>query len=234
MGDSDLATKGHVGRKLRVVAPSVATSITRPTFVTADAGRTVVETDTGNTLWWNGTVFKYVGNRAIVTSSTRPTGSLAYEGLEIYESDTDKTYININGSWVQTVLSTGPAELGYAQVTSNGSNIASSSPVDVSGLSVTVIVGARPIHILGFVALFSTGANDTKILQIREGTTLLGQATTGEYGGTSSSDTLVVNARIAASAGSHTYKLSAYTGTGTTVLPAAIPGDPNFIWVREV
>jgi len=230
--------RGNSSGELPVGCDSfICTASTRPS--SPFSGMTIYETDTKNSLVYDGVVgaWKYVGNRCLCTSSTRPTGSMITEGLEIYESDTDKTYININGSWVQNVLSTGPAELGYAQITSNSANNTTATPADVTGLSITVTVGSRPV-ILEAQAETSHSSGSTydyKFFCLYEGSTQLGRCIHLDEG-SAAPTTQYIRIRLTPSAGSHSYKVAIAPGSGSRGMQiyAGAGGVGNFppAWIR--
>lgn len=203
------------------------TSSTRPSNPTL--GRTILETDTLNTLIWNGTAWKYVGNRAIVSSTTRPSGNTLHEGLSIYETDTDRNLTYINGAWVQQQAN---GELGYAQLTTPPSPVGNAI-TDIPGLSVTVVVGTRPIWIEFSAELQHTANGEGFLfLHLYEGSTAI------QYGITNASlsgrpETVTKGVRLTPSAGSHTYKLRTQAdASGVQVYPGT--DHPAYISVREL
>jgi hypothetical protein len=122
-------------------------------------------------------------------------------------------------------------ELGYAEITSNVVQTGAGNQV-VSGLSVTVTVGSRPIRIeVGCSSLTSSSASGISTVAIKESTTTL----------TSASAVLTTVAlpitravRLTPSAGSHTYKINlGQTITGNATLGAAA-ASPTYIHVVEV
>lgn len=130
-------------------------------------------------------------------------------------------------------LAPGPrnVELGYAEITSNFTQTGAGSS-DVTGLSVTVNVGARPILvILGASAFYNSSASGVGGLTIKEGSTSLGALT-------ASLTTLVLpvfrQVRLNPSAGSHTYKVViSQLITGNTILTGSAT-DPASLHVIEI
>lgn len=128
----------------------------------------------------------------------------------------------------------GARELGYAEITSNATSTDNfGAETDVSGLTVTVTVGSRPIIVCFWGIVFNTTAGDRAIVYIKEGTTNL-VSSSPISSAASQENTLYLKRRLAPSAGSHTYKvmlsrLSA--GTATIGSPA---GARAHIQVIEV
>ena len=125
-------------------------------------------------------------------------------------------------------------ELGYASITS-AFTTTSSSLVDVTGLSVTVTVGARPIEIdFGCQYVKQSATGMISAVTIMEGSTqlqgenLYGNLVNGEMNGS-------MRVRLNPSAGSHTYKVQAATsfGSGTTTIQASSTG-PAELHVKQL
>jgi hypothetical protein len=125
----------------------------------------------------------------------------------------------------------GNAELGYAEITSTYTQTGAGNS-DVTGLSTTVTVGARPIVIRVFCGQCSnSNASGLMSLAIKESTTVLAFAM---YGTGTVTVPLTAMVRLAPSAGSHTYKANLIqTVTGNSVMsPSAT--NPAFIQVLQV
>lgn len=126
--------------------------------------------------------------------------------------------------------------LGYAQVTANQAAI--TTPVDLSGLSVTVTVptGGARIRITGFVGSWSAGENADKFtLSINEGATQLAANANQNVTSTLSTGLPPVFAVFVATAGSHTYKLrAAANGTSPSLTMEASATLPAFILVENI
>jgi len=75
------------------------------------------------------------------TYAARPAASAAPNTV-YFATNVGETYISNGTTW--TLLPAGGSELGYAEITSTFST-ASTTAVDIAGLSVTVVVGERPI-----------------------------------------------------------------------------------------
>lgn len=122
-------------------------------------------------------------------------------------------------------------ELGYAAVTANVTRTGAGTD-DVAGLSVTVTVGFRPIIVrVNALSINNSSASGVGNIQIKEGATVL-----AGVNATLTTDYIPVSreARLAPSAGSHTYKITlGQLVTGNTVLTASAT-DPAFIQVIEV
>lgn len=125
-------------------------------------------------------------------------------------------------------------ELGYAESTSAFTTTTTGSYQDVTGLSVAVTVGTRPILVTAFASYITHSvANGSIFVTIREGSTDLNFINVTN-GAASEGKPLIIRARLAPSAGSHTYKLSTLTGTaGTVTVPGGATG-PAHIHVVEI
>ena len=124
-----------------------------------------------------------------------------------------------------------PKELGYAEITADVTQTGSGNQ-DVTGLSVTVEVGTRPIIVsVGAKLLSNSTSSGVATLSIKESTTTLATASV-----VLSTFSLPVfrSVRLAPSAGSHTYKINlAQLVSGNAVIGAGST-DPAFIQVVEV
>lgn len=78
------------------------------------------------------------------TYGSRPSAATAGTGAVYYATDVQEGYISDGSVW--TVIPSGGTELGYAEITSPFAT-SSSSYVDVTGLSLTVMVGERPVDL---------------------------------------------------------------------------------------
>jgi hypothetical protein len=123
----------------------------------------------------------------------------------------------------------GGVELGYAEITSNQTGI--TTQADITGLTTTVTVGARPIVITADLYLQQVTNVAVIIGYIMEGATQI-QArglTINPVGFAP----MCFTARIAPTAGSHTYKVQlAASAVSASVLGAA--ANPSSIRVVEV
>lgn len=129
----------------------------------------------------------------------------------------------------------GPAgHLGYAQITANQST-SSTSLVDVTGLSVTVTVGSRPIRVICYSwGSLNTGSDLRTQYSLRDVTAgaEVQYAIITSTG--SQQEALCLVAYLTPAAGSRTYKLQfAVAVNGTSTISAAAT-RPAFILVEEV
>lgn len=136
------------------------------------------------------------------------------------------TPIAVSGELVEQadIRSIGGGAIGYATVTAN-QNVATSTVTDLTGLAVTVTVGAsRLIRLSASCLLSRSVADGVTVGYFREGTTELGRW--GQHSPSAATEfdwcagwCLVV----APTEGTHTYKLSMNraTGTGNSTLNAA-------------
>lgn len=129
----------------------------------------------------------------------------------------------------------GPAgHLGYAQITANQSTT-STSLVDVTGLSVTVTVGSRPIRVICYSwGSLNSGSDQRSKYSLRDVTA---GAEVQEAFVTSSANqqtALCLVAYLTPAAGSRTYKLQFCAVVNGTTTIGAGSTDPAFILVEEV
>lgn len=135
------------------------------------------------------------------------------------------------GTWVR--VGTAGQELGYAESTTLSLSTTTSLQ-DLSGLTTTVTVGTRPIEVHGYVPVSTVGAAGRSRLGVIESTTTLQLADTGQTGSSTTSGTLNVWARLAPSAGSHTYKLQGACVTASSGTMSSGSTFPAFIRVVEL
>lgn len=124
-----------------------------------------------------------------------------------------------------------PRELGYAQITTTATQTGAGSG-DVSGLSVTVTVGSRPIVVeFGCDGLVNSSALGITQVNIQEGATILSAATVSL---TTVGMVICRRVRLTPSAGSHTYKIALGQVTAGNSQIVCSATDPAYIWVYEV
>jgi hypothetical protein len=138
-----------------------------------------------------------------------------------------------------TKVAPGAILLGYATTSTTQGGI-TSTEVDLTGLSITVSIptGGRSIRITAQTWLSSTSSGDTSRVFIKEGSTYLGFHTLAHPNvfGYNAYWSVIVDAP---SAGSHTYKLTAYrqSGSGTIACNAGTISASNtkpFIMVELI
>jgi hypothetical protein len=127
--------------------------------------------------------------------------------------------------------------LGYAEVTTDQTGIGTSE-TDLTGLTITVSVPAgRRIKITGYARLRNGEASSNgALLYIDEGGTNLNFATAALNGTGSSgvSATVIAQAIVTPSTGSHTYKLQASFVAGSSNLMDIGATQPAFILVEDL
>lgn len=124
----------------------------------------------------------------------------------------------------------GQYELGYAEITSSFTRTGAGSS-DITGLTVTVTVGSRPILVHVFAPQVVNSAAGLAAIALYEGATLLNSAY-GPQGAINGS--LNPWVRLSPSAGSHTYKATlVQVITGNTTITASAT-QPAFIQVLQV
>ena len=148
-------------------------------------------------------------------------------------------YPNLAGELVadlaalQAAVAAAPkGQIGYAEITSSQAGI--TTETDITGLSVTVTVGAgRRIRILGYARLTATVATDRFIVDVKEGATYLGLC--GDLIPGASVPVYHGGPILTPSAGSHTYRLTArrISGTGSGTATAAVT-SPLYIVVEDL
>jgi hypothetical protein len=134
----------------------------------------------------------------------------------------------------------GGRELGYAEITSNQASITgvgTANKVVITGLSVTVAVGSRPIKIIARTgnSLNTTADNGIgiAIVDTADTATLLAQGS-GITPIANGAISLHVEARKNPAAGSKTYAVYAWAVVGGSATFAAGAQNPAFIQVLEV
>ena len=133
----------------------------------------------------------------------------------------------------QIASGTIPGELGQASITSNFPG-SSASPTDVTGLTVTVTVGSRPIYIMvfgAFVGLNAAGNVEFFLLEGASGVQAAQYSATAALGGIAP---LWMLTRRAPTPGSYTYKVQYQIVGGTpTMTLNASSSQPCWIVVHE-
>jgi hypothetical protein len=134
----------------------------------------------------------------------------------------------------RTVFPPAPGvELGYAENTGDFTT-ASASPIDVTGLSTTVVVGIRPVIVeFGCSAVSNNTLNAYVFMYLMEGATQIGF---GGAGGTAANAQWpgYLRRRLAPTPGSHTYKVQVAAFGGGTAKIAATATSPSWIQVTEI
>lgn len=142
-----------------------------------------------------------------------------------------------DGGVTNTKLSDSAITLGYTGITSNFTTTAVNTITDVTNLTVTVTVpsGGRRLKITAFCPqlVSSQAAGNVLDMYIRESTTTLsyGRFSTpvANYG-----TPMTVVYSVVASAGSHTYKVSALQQAAGTLTFTAAADRPAFILVELI
>lgn len=180
------------------------------------------------TTWFHGPVvsdWNYTQRTAL--STRRPTSP--FTGEMIYETDTKKLMVYNGTEWNPNQAG---GQIGYAQVTANQNF---TTAVDITGLTVTVIVGTnRRIRISSRSYLSSNVAGDSV------GWTIFEDGVQVQFGDihlptVSRGDTRTTDVIRTPSVGSHTYKIqgSRTAGSGTITSNAAA-GNPAYILVEDI
>jgi hypothetical protein len=146
-------------------------------------------------------------------------------------------YRSDGSSWTKiaaSVTQSGGAELGYSEITSNFSQVATANTFyDVTGLSSTVTIGTRPVLITAFfpVMLHSVTFGDITVAIYEDGT--LVSAATATEPTANRAFIGISNSRRAPSAGSHTYAIKVKTTIAGTITLQAASNFPAYVRVVE-
>lgn len=125
--------------------------------------------------------------------------------------------------------------LGYTEVTANQA-VSTGTETDLTGLSVTVTVGAsRRIKVSAVGIMSRSVADGITLGRIKEGATELARFSQHAPSAVTEFDAGAGWAIVTPSAGSHTYKLTMqrFSGTGTVTLNAAV-GSAAAILVEDI
>lgn len=150
-----------------------------------------------------------------VASGTVSGGTVAFTGLA--DSTEYIAYASSPNRYERFRTAAGPTsdsgqELGYAEITSNFTTSTQSAATDVTGLTITVTVGARPIFVEFFTSqFFHSAASAAPSLRLLEDGAIVQVANSSlpTAGGGPPSHMRV---RRAPAAGSHTYKVQVFQG----------------------
>jgi hypothetical protein len=123
--------------------------------------------------------------------------------------------------------------IGYVEITSDQSGI--TTETDITGLSVTVTVGAdRTILVTGSIRASNNTASRAAIMYIKESTTYL-QRADAHFVAADIGASIERSVRINdPSTGSHTYKLSADALIGGSATVRASSTAPSFLLVQDI
>lgn len=173
---------------------------------------------------------------AVTSGTVQADGTLPLSGLTIgsvyyaYAAAGNPKYLRfqVPASSQQGV------ELGYAAITSNFTQVATSNTVyPVTGLSTTVTTGARPILVQAFIPALthSVAASEVSIQVYEDGTLIVAATATAS----SASKGVILDAfvRRNPSVGSHTYDARIKSPTAGTLTALADALYPAFVTVVE-
>jgi hypothetical protein len=220
LGDSGLGTLASKWAGSKTTGAPTTGFHSAGDFVTSQDGTVWVCITTGSPGTWKAQVR---GNFNFYSQAADPGG---IDGDFWYDTD------DVSNAHAHDNLPRGV--LGYAQVTAGQASI--TSEVDVTGLSVTVTVGAsRRIKVTAYGLVYTTVANDWAIVRVKEGTTQLRSLGAVTMPTASRPETFGGSVVLTPSAGAHTYKLTALraSGSGSITFDAAST-DPAFILVEDI
>lgn len=198
--------------------------------------------ETGTVAYASATTFTIAGVDRTTVYTPGTLLRINADGTPVYVYVVSSTFstnttVTVNASTVPNPITTvdytvsplgnypsAPTLLGYAEVTSNQTGI--TTEVDLTGLTVTVTVpaGGRRVKITGYCEVSTTGTAGRTTMYIKESTTKLQQASALNAIASSGAN-INCQAVILPSAGSHTYKLSmeSTSGTSNTATSASAP-----------
>ena len=156
--------------------------------------------------------------------AARPAAATAGANYLYFATDDSggTVYRSDGSSWTKVAAAVNDAgsgqTLGSATITSNFTiTTVSPSYTDVTGLSVTVTVGTRPIEVIAWAGrVFNSGAFRNDLL-IVEGSTILQNAQQLVGGANQGSPFYLTTGPITPSAGSHTYKVQGGVSAASTM-----------------
>lgn len=169
------------------------------------------------------------------TSALSAASVTATEGMLCWLQDTN-TYEYYTGSAWRPITELGAgtgAELGYAEITANTSEI--TTLADVAGVSITFTLAVpRKVRITASAIIFSGTAGDTFLLNITDGASAI-----QSYSGVRTCDVannekrVEFSVRKSLSAATYTFKLrcTCATSVGTTVIHAS---SSNPCWIQAI
>ena len=175
------------------------------------------------------------------TLAARPDADEVNAGSTYFATDDGggTLYRSNATAWTQiaaSVTAAGGAELGYAEITSSFTTTTINADVDVTGLSVEVTVGTRPIFVEAFIPVVSHSTTTATLIGLKlfEDATQL-QSVNGLTPTTASASggSRRAPARLAPTAGAHTYKAAARQNVTGTLTFFAGATQPAYIRVTE-
>lgn len=128
-------------------------------------------------------------------------------------------------------------ELGFAQTTADFTT-ASASLVDVTGVTVTVTIGTRPVMVYFYCAAVSnsTSAGTVNLAMVQTAPASTTNVALTSFNITTAKTPVYLAQRYAPAAGTATWKMQASVGSGTATLSAAVGSffNPMYMQVVEI
>lgn len=165
----------------------------------------------------------------IVNADINGSAAIAYSKLNLALSIIDAD-VNASAAIAQAKLA--GTTLNYAQATSDQSIVTNVADITSLSVSVTVPAGGRYIRISGNCRYISSDGPRNMTINIMEGATQL-QTNINTASAASAQGTAFISYIVAASSGSHTYKLTGDPNGGTMTLKASSTA-PNYILVELI
>lgn len=129
------------------------------------------------------------------------------------------------------------AELGLAESTLATQTTSSTTPVDATGLSVTVVVTDRPIVIEAACSCRHAAVGGIVVLQLVQGASTVVQVAQATSAVANALNQIPIKRRLSLAPGSYTFKLqfgtSAFGTAGVSTIAAGAT-SPNWLHVYEV
>jgi len=174
------------------------------------------------------------------TLATRPAATAVPIGFYYFANDDNGgTMYRSNGTawvkWAPGVLEGAGVELGYAEITSNfTTGTAANTVYPVTGLSVTVTTGSKPVMVEAFLPAITAlaGTMDVSCQLYEDGTVI--QASSETSSATANKSVIgTPRVRRNPAAGSHTYDVRLKANIANGMIALANAAFPAFIQVKE-
>lgn len=185
-----------------------------------DASTVTIDTLAGHTTSNSGSIYGIAVTTGVITGAgTVGSGANATNGVQA------------------AALATNAITLGYAQITSNPTNLSSTSPTQVAGLTTTVTIpaGGRKIEVTAFIPYATAGAAQNIGISIWDGVVGSGtKISEQDYSvGSGGIAGFYVSGIVTPAAGSKTYNVAGAVSTNAATITAAAT-TPAYILVKAI